>query len=145
MTEEPSEEIDPAVIVRAAFETLVFAPIGLGAKFVDDAPGAVRRVRQELSNARFIGRLTVEQGTARIRQAAAQTHDEPVLRNDAAEVVSTDSDGALPIDGYDEMPAIEIVAVLETLTATQRDVVAAHESANRGRRTVLGKIAQLNA
>ena len=36
---ENVDDIDPMVIARAAFETLVFAPIGLGAKLVDDAPG----------------------------------------------------------------------------------------------------------
>ncbi len=49
----------------------------------------------------------------------------------------------LPIEGYDELPAIEIVRMLADLTPAQRDVVAEHEMANRRRRTVLGKIAQL--
>ncbi len=145
MTEEPGAEIDPTVIVRAALETLVFAPIGLGAKFVDDAPAAVRRVRQELSNARFIGRLTVEQGAARLRQEAAEAHERSSQNSRGVKVDSPDEQDGLPIEGYDEMPAIEIVAVLETLTPAQRDAIAAHESAHRRRRTVLGKIAQLNA
>ncbi|MEP4648959.1 MAG: hypothetical protein ABJ314_02165, partial [Ilumatobacter sp.] len=70
MSDGPGKPNDPLVVMRAAWEMLVFAPIGLGAKFVDDAPGAIKRVRQELSNARFIGRLTVEQGAARLRAQA---------------------------------------------------------------------------
>ncbi len=143
MTEEPREDIDPAVIARAAIETLVFAPIGLGAKFVDDAPGALRRVRQELSNARFIGRLTVEQGAARLRERADEQPAGSPRDRDAVEPAG--ERGTLPIEGYDEMPAIEIVALLETLTTAQREVVAEHEAAHRRRRTVLGKIAQLDA
>jgi len=130
---------DPAILARAALETLVFAPIGLGAKLVDDAPGAVRRVRQELSNARFIGRLTVEQGQARLRDRATES-DSSSADNQLADDLDVD---VLPIDGYDEMPAIEIVEMLEALTAAQREAVAEHEQANRQRRTVLGKIAQL--
>ena len=133
---------DPAILARAAFETLVFAPIGLGAKLVEDAPGAVRRVRQELSNARFIGRLTVEQGSARLRDRVAESHapaEEERLDGDAA----PEEFDELPIGDYDELPAIEIVAMLEDLTPAQREAIAAHETAHRQRRTVLGKIAQL--
>lgn len=132
--------MDPAVVARAAIETLVFAPIGLGAKLVDDAPAAIRRVRQELSNARFLGRLTVEQGAARLRERAP---DPPLVSAQPTEQRSAARDQPLAIEGYDEMPAIEIVGLLETLTATEREAIAAHESAHRRRRTVLGKIAQL--
>ena len=51
--------------------------------------------------------------------------------------------GDLAIDGYDAMPAIEIVSRLESLSPEQLTAIADHESANRRRRTVLGKIAQL--
>ena len=141
MSEEPSESVDPAVLARAAFETLVYAPIGLGAKLVDDAPDVARRVRQELSNARFIGRLTVEQGAARLSEQMPEPRrrDRAADREPDPEVIDV-----LPIAGYDELPAIEIVGMLDTLTSGQRDAIAEHESANRRRRTVLGKIAQLS-
>lgn len=144
VSDESVERVDPGVIARAAFETLVFAPIGLGAKLVVDAPAAVRRVRQELSNARFIGRLTVEQGAARLR-AQSDGAGSPGRSERVGEphVVGTAAD-SLPIEGYDEMPAIEIVAQLESLTPDQRAVIVAHEQAHRRRRTVLGKIAQLS-
>ncbi|MGB3734956.1 MAG: hypothetical protein WA964_08375 [Ilumatobacter sp.] len=141
MPDEPAAETDPVVLARAALETLVFAPIGLGAKLVDDAPAAVRRVRQELSNARFIGRLTVEQGAARLRDRVPATVEG--ARGERSEVADVATVDVLPIEGYDELPAIEIVGMLADLTPAQRDVVAEHEMANRRRRTVLGKIAQL--
>jgi hypothetical protein len=142
VSDEPAAT-DPAVIVRAAIETLVFAPIGLGVKLVDDAPGAVRRVRQELSNARFIGRLTVEQGSARLRDRVAES-DRPGAGVDADVSAGEVRLDGLPIAGYDELPAIEIVGLLEALTPAQRAAIAEHESAHRQRRTVLGKIAQLS-
>ena len=141
MSGHPADSPDPAVIARAMIETLVFAPIGLGAKFVDDAPGAVRRVRQELSNARFIGRLTVEQGSARLRELAENDASGGAMA--ALERVGKADTDLLPIDGYDEMPAIEIVGRLAALTTAQRAIIAEHEAAHRQRRTVLGKIAQL--
>jgi hypothetical protein len=142
MVSEERAATDPAIIARAAFETLVFAPIGLGAKLVDDAPGAVRRVRQELNNARFIGRLTVEHGTARLRDSVAE-HDGPGGTGIANAAVGEARSDVLPIAAYDELPAIEIVGMLDALTQAQRGVIAEHEAANRQRRTVLGKIAQL--
>ena len=50
---------------------------------------------------------------------------------------------ALPIDGYDELPAASIMALLEGLRPGQLRAIDAHERANRGRRTVLTRIAQL--
>ena len=50
---------------------------------------------------------------------------------------------ALPIDRYDELPAASIMALLEGLRPGQLRAIDAHERANRGRRTVLTRIAQL--
>ncbi len=142
MSDEPADATDHVIIARAALEALVFAPIGLGAKLVDDAPEAIRRVRQELSNARLIGRLTVEQGAARLRDRMME-HDAPARADDAGEGVGDVDPGMLAIAGYDQLPAIEIVGKLAALTPAQRKTIAAHETAHRQRRTVLGKIAQL--
>lgn len=142
-SDEHDDRVDHGVIARAAFETLVFAPIGLGVKLVVDAPAAVRRVRQELNNARFIGRLTVEQSAARLR-ARSDAGNPPDGSERGGETGVVDvAMGSLPIEAYDEMPAIEIIAMLESLTDAERAVIAGHEKAHRRRRTVLGKIAQL--
>lgn len=145
--------------VERAIETLLFAPIGLGAKLVDDGPDIAKRVSQELSNARFIGRLTVGQGLSAIRskleEPAATVSEAPApgttsaasvpeSASPAADVVDVDllaDDLALP--DYDDLPAIDIVAKLESLTADERQLIGAYETANRARRTVLGKLAQL--
>ena len=146
MTCDASDENDPVAVARAIYETLAFAPIGLGAKLVDDAPEVVRRVRQELNNARFIGRMAVEQGTARLREQVQQT-DRAEVPSAHADLVDAAAGGgpapSLPIADYDELPAIEIVALLDALTPAERRRIAEHESANRRRRTVLGKIDQL--
>lgn len=46
----------------------------------------------------------------------------------------------LPIAGYDEMTVSQIVALLGGLEIAELERLAAHESANRGRRTVLASI-----
>lgn len=52
--------------------------------------------------------------------------------------------GPLPIAGYDDLKAKEIVELLGDLSPAQRARVHAHESANRARKTVLGKIDRLD-
>ena len=152
---------DPSTAIRAALDVLLFAPLGLGAKIVDDAPGAVKRARQELSNARFIGKMTVDQGVAQMRRRATESAtpstetdavvpetDPPVVtppdesssEPDPSDAVDAD-DLALP--DYDQLPAIDIVAKLDNLTVEERADVERYEVANRRRRTVLGKLAQL--
>ncbi|MDG1265997.1 MAG: hypothetical protein P8O03_06695 [Ilumatobacter sp.] len=163
-----AESIDPPVAIRAAVDVLVFAPLGLGAKLVEDAPDAVDRARRELSNARFIGRLAVDQGIKQIRSRfepsessptqSANNGDvsddfEPLVRageirgsNDLMTRESVRSDlvaGDLALPDYDTLPAIDIVGKLATLDDVSRDAIERYELANRQRRTVLGKLAQL--
>jgi len=160
-----AESIDPPVAIRAAVDVLVFAPLGLGAKLVEDAPDAVDRARRELSNERFIGRLAVDQGIKQIRsrfepsessptQSANNGDDfEPLVRageirgsNDLMTRESVRSDlvaGDLALPDYDTLPAIDIVGKLATLDDVSRDAIERYELANRQRRTVLGKLAQL--
>lgn len=51
--------------------------------------------------------------------------------------------GELAVPDYDSLPAIDIVGQLDSLTPDELRAVESYERANRRRRTVLGKIAQL--
>ena len=51
----------------------------------------------------------------------------------------------LAIDDYDGLPAVQIIPMLATLSADERVAIRAHEVAGRGRRTILGKLDQLDA
>lgn len=51
----------------------------------------------------------------------------------------------LPIEEYESLAASQVVARLERLDANELEQIERFELANRGRRTVLGKIAQLAA
>jgi len=162
---------DAGSTVRALVDVLVFAPLGFGAMLIEDAPKAIEQARQELNNARFVGRFTVDQGVAQMRnrlEAASDAVDRfPVpiaaaptesvrespdvetkpsadrLAPPPAEPVSPVADLALP--DYDTLPAIDIVAKLETLDTDERAAIEGYETAHRQRRTVLGKLAQLAA
>jgi hypothetical protein len=56
-----------------------------------------------------------------------------------------DSDAHLAIPDYDSLAASQVVPRLAGLTPDELDAVRAYEQAHRGRATVLGRIAQLQA
>lgn len=179
---------DVASAWRTAFDLFVYAPIGLGAMLIEDGPAAIERARQELRNARFIGRLTVDQGVAQMRRrldtepgSREQTTDARsaavTVSADATDTVATSADASatgveadasetsrlaadpappsppddlpvasdLALPDYDTLPAIDIVAKLDTLGTDEREAIERYESAHRQRRTVLGKLARLGA
>jgi len=53
--------------------------------------------------------------------------------------------GPLPIAGYDALTAREVIGLLDDLSPRQRQQIRAHEAANRGRKTILAKLDQLDA
>jgi hypothetical protein len=53
--------------------------------------------------------------------------------------------GALPIDGYDQLPSSTIVELLDRLTPDERRSVETYEQANRKRRTILTKARLLDS
>lgn len=50
----------------------------------------------------------------------------------------------LPIAGYDDLTARQIIALLDELTPAQRERIRAHEAAGRNRKTVLAKLDRLD-
>ncbi len=50
----------------------------------------------------------------------------------------------MPIAGYDDLTAREIIVLLDDLTPSQQQRVRKHETANRSRKTVLAKLDRLN-
>ncbi len=60
----------------------------------------------------------------------------------AAATTGPDAD-ELAIPDYDSLSASQVVTRLEGLTDTELEAVRSYESANRGRKTILNKVAQL--
>ena len=80
----------------------------------------------------------------------AEVADDGVVDAEVVEESAADADGAdeepepLPIAGYDELTAREIVGLLDELTTAQRQRIRVHEESNRQRKTVLGKLDRLD-
>jgi len=123
--------------------------------------------------ARFIGQFAVAKGRQEIerRLAEARTPSRPatptataspspvrepplaspvvIVADDAAAAPASPraagDDAALPIEGYDALAASQVVGRLAGLDADGLEQVRLHETAHRARRTVLARIAQLQA
>ena len=63
----------------------------------------------------------------------------------AARKRSKPTDASLAIDGYDSLPATNILGLLTGLTARELKAIAAYEEQNRARRTILHRIDALLA
>ncbi len=68
-----------------------------------------------------------------------------VAAEEVTEPATAAEPAALPIEDYDGLPAVQIIPLLTSLTQDERDAVRAHETAGRGRRTIIGKLDQLDA
>lgn len=81
-----------------------------------------------------------------VADTAVQEKPPPAARPAPAAVAPSDAPtaDALPIPGYDELSASQVVERLEGLDRDSLETVRAYESEHRGRNTILGKIAQLS-
>ena len=148
--------------VERFVDLTVFAPIGLLSLARDHRPELrdVGRgdVGARLAQLRRVGRLAVTQGRAEVQRrvdgdraaatsTAVVTEDEPPAPAATAAPPRRELPDAaeLPIEGYDHLAASQIVAALATLDDDELDVIEAFELANRNRRTIHGRIAQLRA
>lgn len=151
MASDPNHDAVPPV--ERLIELAVFAPLSAGARVLTEAPRIAERIRQDLATARFLGRMAVTQGAQRLRdrieEPAPPTAPPPTPADAPAALPAADDDvppvGALALPDYDHLPAVDIVAALSTLDPDERAAIARYERAHRARRTVLGKVEQLDA
>lgn len=151
-----------------AIAAAIYVPIGLGAQLVDDLPAVLNRARQQIVFARFIGKMAVDQGVNELRRRVVPAPEtaagEPRLPADSGMEAGMDNEPPIPdapvsgpaaatspgaeelaLPDYDQLPASHVVSKLAGLTPSELEAVEAYEAAHRHRRTVLGKIAQLQA
>jgi hypothetical protein len=125
-----------------------WAPLGAAVAIADELPELVRRGRE-----RFGPRLAVTQLLGRLAADSVKRRAEAFVRRPAdgapaaraAEPATDAGETApgLPIPGYDDLTAAEIVARLPGLTRPELVTVRSHEMDHRARRTVLTRIGQL--
>ena len=87
----------------------------------------------------------------RASQASSNEGSEAALQSNTMESLEPPTIGTsrpghdLPIPAYDTLAASQVVERLASLTPDELEAVRSHEAATRRRRTVLHRIAQLNA
>jgi hypothetical protein len=149
-------------------DLFVFVPAGLLLEGRELLPKLAEKGRQQLGPqvqlARLVGRMAVAKGQREAVKAAARlgstASSEPApvpvpAAPAAAPRVAYDvnghrsEDGAvaaadtLAIPSYDTLAASQVVSRLDGLSAGELEAVRRYEVAHRGRKTVLGKVAQL--
>jgi len=156
---------------QPSFERLldvtVYAPLGIIVTLRDDLPKQLRQRRQALENriqlSRFIGQLVVQQGRKELAKrveesrrpatppspvagaapSSPQPSEVPVTADSTCDDVPAADD--LPIAEYQSLAAMHVVQRLNSLLPGEIEQIRRFEVAHRGRRTILAKIAQLQA
>jgi hypothetical protein len=156
-----------------ALDVFVYAPLGLVVSAREMIPTLAEKGREAVTNARAMGEFALgmgqEQATKVVRNlfpeqrraAPAQLHREPANGPAPQTYASSPSAAAaapaprafpsapaavtLAIPGYDALSASQVVPRLEGLNASELEAVRAYEESGRGRKTVLSRIAQLQA
>lgn len=128
---------DQRTFLGKTLELLVFAPAGVARKLRDDLPGLVESGRREVENrvrvAHWVGEMAVAYGMSALNGQTPEAPSED----------SPDVELAAPFGGYDELPALELVQLLDKLPVAELRVIQQYETQTRARRTVLAKIDQL--
>lgn len=164
-----TDEKGPA---EQAVELAIYAPLGLALEARRLMPTFVERGRQQIQMARMIGQFAVKQGQreAETRLGGLQHQAEAILAElglvpapepsivvsataveraaerasaEPAPVRSSAASDDLAIADYDSLAASQVIPRLAGLSPAELDAVRAYEAAHRGRKTVLGKINQL--
>lgn len=151
-----------------ALDLLVYAPVGLALAVGEELPRLAAKGRSRLgsrlSAARLVGELAVAQGRREVDRRlgsppAGSTRAAPprptLLRPTVAVAPPIPPGGgsarpvpeaqALAIPGYDSLSASQVVQRLAGLSSEDLDAVRAYEASHRGRRTILARVAQLQA
>ncbi len=157
--------------VEQAVEFVLYAPIGFALEARKLVPSFIERGKQQVQVARMIGQFAVKQGQsegkARLGKAQVQAaamlaefglrasddpappvapEDQPKEPRQVAEELAARSSAAsadLAIADYDSLAASQVIPRLAGLVASELEDVRQYEAAHRGRKTILGKVAQL--
>jgi hypothetical protein len=161
-------EHEPKSPVDQLLDLVVYAPLGLLMNLDELLPQLVEKGHQQVAMARMFGKFAVDTGgkearkridlvteqvsdlvrpapaPAPARSAPASGRPAPTASRPTPAAAAASVDAAsLGIPDYDALSASQVVPRLAGLGATELEAVRAYEAANRGRKTILSKIAQL--
>ena len=155
--------------VGAILDVFLFAPIGFALDARELLPKLAERGRNQVALLKVVGQFAVNKGRAdadrilktkapappaptapsaqkpsapRAAPAAAPSRTRPPASAPAATASGATTQG-LPINNYDTLSASQIVPRLAGLRPEELARVQAYENSHRRRRTILGRIAQL--
>lgn len=155
--------------VEQAVDLALYAPLGFALEAKRLLPTFVARGRQQIQMAKVVGKFAVTQGEkeAKVRLGKAQEQAEAILAEfglrapaegtpspstpaaaapaptTPAPARSSAASADLAIADYDSLAASQVIPRLEGLEASELEAVRHYETTHRGRKTILGKIAQL--
>jgi hypothetical protein len=151
-------------------DVFIYAPIGLATEVLETFPRLVNRGRERVRFVRLVGQVAVAKGQQKLVNVyehvfepgapAATEPDEPApnvampdVQDDDVEqpivvrhlrsAYDLDEAALLAIPDYDSLAASQVVPRLAGLTPDELEAVRAYEAAHRARRTILGRVAQL--
>ncbi len=147
-----SGEPAPKDLFERWLDLAVYAPIGIAIRLAEDLPKLATEGRERAEGrvqvAKMVGQMAVAYGRTELNKRVAQQRDAEAQRPAVPEAdapTSTVATTPLPFEGYDELPASEIVQRLNRSSAAERRRVVAYETRHRARRTILAKADQLGA
>lgn len=146
-------------------DLFVYAPVGLLYEYRDVLPKLIKRGRSQVQLAKLLGTMAAKQGQRTVNDrldgavdGAASTVAQGITEVGARIGLAPESPRAaqtpepaappsepLPIAGYGDLTAKQIIPLLVDLTPQQRRRIRSHESAHRARKTVLAKLDALDS
>jgi hypothetical protein len=161
--------------IEQALDLFFYAPLGLLMNADEVVPQLIEKGHQQVTMARMFGQFAVKQGQAEAEKALTKLQglaanrapgsgsgagaatattettatEAPVATQTSAPVARPQHNGevaaTLAIPDYDSLSASQVVPRLESLSDTELDAVRDYEASNRGRKTILNKIDQLQS
>jgi hypothetical protein len=147
--------------IDRAMDVFVFAPLGLLVSARELVPTLAEKGREALTNARAMGEFALGMGQEEAgkvvrnlfpndrqpsrRASASPPTFSPSAAQPARTFPAAPPEVTIAIPGYDALSASQVVPRLEGLDARELEAVRAYEESGRGRKTVLSRIAQLQA
>jgi hypothetical protein len=139
-----------------ALDAFVYVPVGFALSARELLPELAERGRARLlgpvTAARVLGRLALHQGQVKVQQRLEHLQTEPTTPppSPAAKAPTGPrraprSTARLAVPGYDSLSASQVLPRLEGLSPPELEALRAYEEAHRGRKTVLGRVAQLQS
>jgi len=131
-------------VLEKLLDLVVYAPAGLVGQVRNELPKLIADGRTKLENrvrvAHWIGEMAVTTGRKEVGRRLAAARPTGATSPSAAEPTGHRHP---PFDGYDGLPAAEIVKLLARLPRPDLELIREYEAAGRRRRTILNRLGEL--